>query len=51
VSRSPAWILRCKVCKAQYGPYSVQERVNQLLDGASQLDCGHMGADVVSQSL
>lgn len=51
MSRSPAWVLRCKTCHTQFGPITGSDRVGQLLDGLARLDCGHTGAEVVSQSL
>ena len=51
MSRTPAWVLRCRTCHTQFGPLTGLEKVAQLLDGIARLDCGHTGADVVSQSL
>lgn len=45
-----AWTLRCRVCKTQFGPFTAQEKVQRILRGAATLDCGHDGADVVSES-
>ncbi|MCA1819918.1 MAG: hypothetical protein ABR562_03860 [Thermoplasmatota archaeon] len=47
----PAWTLRCRVCKTQFGPLTEAGHVSRLLSGASQMDCGHSEAEVVSQSL
>ena len=50
MSKTPSWTVRCAVCKTHFGPYTSEPYVNRLLSGGSQLDCGHSGAEVVSQS-
>lgn len=50
MSLDPSWTLRCTVCKAQFGPLRGPERVRRLLGAMVPLDCGHTGAEVVSES-